>query len=335
MKSARDCPVIVLGGGLAGLSAAVYLGRAKREAMVIDDARSMARWEPAVENYLGFPDGVSGPDLLERGRRHAARFGARFVRDRIERARHVRSGFSLEGGKGAYSCRRLLIATGAFHIPPDLPGVQECLGHSMFFCKDCDGLRVQGKPVGIYGWGNEAVEYALGLLPYSPCVVIFTDGRPPSWSRPQARWVREYDLPVHTAPIVDAERRGTQILAVNLKSGTRLQIEALFTTRGDLFHNELAAGLGAKMDADGQLEVDAELRTSVKGLYAAGCVTPANCQMIIAAGQGAAAAQAINRDLFEESLATHSLKPLRQTQLALRRTRPAQQRHPLSRPVRV
>jgi thioredoxin reductase (NADPH) len=83
------------------------------------------------------------------------------------------------------------------------------------------------------------------------------------------------------------------------------------------------------------LEVDAELRTSVKGLYAAGCVTPANCQMIIAAGQGAAAAQAINRDLFEESLATHSLKPLRQTQLALRRTRPAQQRHPFSRPVRV
>ena len=90
-----------------------------------------------------------------------------------------------------------------------------------------------------------------------------------------------------------------------------MKIDYLFTTRGDIFHNQLAKKLGAKIDSDGQIKVDQCMRTTRARLYAAGCVTPANCQMIIAAGQGAAAAQAINRDLFEESLATHSLRRFR------------------------
>jgi len=101
-----------------------------------------------------------------------------------------------------------------------------------------------------------------------------------------------------------------------------VKIDCIFTTRGDIFYTGLAEKLGAKLDSDGQIEVDQCMRTSVPGLYAAGCVTPANCQMIIAAGQGAAAAQAINRDLFEESLATHSLRRFREAQLADEKTVP-------------
>jgi thioredoxin reductase (NADPH) len=89
---------------------------------------------------------------------------------------------------------------------------------------------------------------------------------------------------------------------VAFSDGTSCDIEAMFTTRGDVFHTALAEGLGAAEDKEGQLIVDADMRTTVAGLYAAGCLTPANCQMIIAAGQGATAAQAIDRDLFEESL---------------------------------
>ncbi len=85
------------------------------------------------------------------------------------------------------------------------------------------------------------------------------------------------------------------------------QVDAIFTTRGDIPHSGLATGIGASVDPEGQIIVDERLRTNVPGLYAAGCVTPANCQMIIAAGQGAIAAQAINRDLFEESLRQHTL----------------------------
>lgn len=101
-----------------------------------------------------------------------------------------------------------------------------------------------------------------------------------------------------------------------------VEAEALFTTRGDLFYNELARQLGAELDDDGQVMVDAEMGTSVPGVYAAGCVTPANCQMIVAAGQGAVAAQAINRSLFEEALRSHSLRKARARRLGHRRSRP-------------
>ena len=101
-----------------------------------------------------------------------------------------------------------------------------------------------------------------------------------------------------------------------------MKIDYIFTTRGDIFYNQLAKKLGAKLDPDGQIKVDQCMRTTVPRLYAAGCVTPANCQMIIAAGQGATAAQAINRDLFEESLASHSLRRVRETQLRSKKTVP-------------
>jgi thioredoxin reductase (NADPH) len=101
-----------------------------------------------------------------------------------------------------------------------------------------------------------------------------------------------------------------------------VRIDNIFTTRGDVFHTRLAKSLGVRLDADGQIEVDHCMRTSVPRLYAAGCVTPANCQMIIAAGQGAAAAQAMNRDLFEESIANHSLRRFREVQLEEEKTVP-------------
>lgn len=314
----KEAEVIIIGAGLAGLSAAIYLGRAKRETLVVDAGKSMAQWEPEVANYLGFPEGIAGDELLRRGRRQAERHRVRFARDEILSARASTRGFSLRGAKGAYTCRRLLLATGIFHIPPDIPGVKPCLGHSLFFCKDCDGYRVQGKRVAVYGWTNEAVEYALGILLYTPHVLVVTDGRATTWDAVHAQWLKEYKVPVFAQTIDNLRHRAGQIRWLEFGDGTQAAIEALFTTRGDIYFNQLAKELKAKVDADGEIEVDAAMRTTVPGLYACGCVTPANCQMIIAAGQGAAAAQAINRELFEASLATRSLRRFRHRQLGRR-----------------
>ncbi len=314
--------VIVIGGGIAGLSAAIYLGRARRAALVIDSGHSMAKWEPEVWNYLGFPGGVGGEDLLKRGREQAEQHEVRFAEDEIVAIEPKEGEFTVRGKRQTYRAKRLLLATGIFHIPPDIPGVKECLGHSMFFCKDCDGWRVKGKNVAICGANDDAVEYALGILTYSPCVVIATNGEKPRWSAQHAAWIEEYEIPVYREKIADVEHRDRKILALRFADGRKVEIDNLFTTRGDVFHTELAESLGAKLDSDGQIEVDHCLHTSVKGVYAAGCVTPANCQMIIAAGQGATAAQAINRDLFEESLATHSLRRFRAVQLAEEETVP-------------
>ncbi|HEY1771260.1 MAG TPA: NAD(P)/FAD-dependent oxidoreductase [Chthoniobacterales bacterium] len=314
--------VIVVGGGMAGLSAAIYLGRAQLDTLVVDSGRSMAKWEPQVQNYLGFPAGIDGADLLRYGRRQARRYGVEFARDEIKSVARRKNGFWLRGRRTTYLTSRLLLATGIFHLPPRIPGVKECLGHSMFFCKDCDGFRVRGKRIAICGANNEAVEYALGMLAYSACVIIATNAARIRWSRRHARWLKEYQIPVHREKITGVEHHGCQVCQLRLKGGIEVRLDYIFTTRGDIFHTELADSLGARLDADGQIEVDACMRTSVPRLYSAGCVTPANCQMIIAAGQGAAAAQAINRDSFEESLRTHSLRKVRAEQIETKRTEP-------------
>jgi thioredoxin reductase (NADPH) len=192
----------------------------------------------------------------------------------------------------------------------------------MFFCKDCDGCRVRGKRIAIIGANNEAVEYALGMLHYSACVIIATNGAKPKWGKRQAKWLREYEIPIARQRICDVNHRKRKIRALEFAGGQSAKIDYIFTTRGDIFYNTLAKKLGAGLDAEGQIKIDQCMRTSVPRLYAAGCVTPANCQMIIAAGQGAAAAQAINRDLFEESLATHSLRRFRAAQIEDEKTIP-------------
>jgi thioredoxin reductase (NADPH) len=303
MKSSRRVEVIIVGGGIAGLSAAIYLGRARRQTLVIDSGKSMARWEPDVQNYLGFPEGISGNDLLRRARRQARRYRVKFVRDEIISARSARGQFRLRGHRSNYTCRRLLLATGIFHIPPDIPGVKPCLGHSMFFCKDCDGYRVQNRSIAVYGWANDTIEYALAMLAYSRRVAIVTDGHKPRWSRRHEKWIRASGIPIHRTTIRDVRHHCGQIQSLIFNGEPNLNIEGLFTTRGDLYFSHLAETLGAKVNRTGEIVVRLDMRTTVKGLYAAGCVTPANCQMIIAAGQGATAAQAINRNLFEEGLA--------------------------------
>ena len=190
------------------------------------------------------------------------------------------------------------------------------------FCKDCDGYRVRGKRIAICGANNEAVEYALGMLHYSPCVVVAANAEKPHWSRRHAALLQEYEIPVIREKITGVDRRGCQVRGLRFKGATEMKIDYIFTTRGDVFHTSLAKSLGARLDRDGEIRVDQCMRTSVPRLYAAGCITPANCQMIIAAGQGAAAAQAINRDLFEESIGNHSLRRFRETQLVKEKTVP-------------
>ena len=260
-RSVRE--VVIVGGGIAGLSAAIYLGRAQRDTLVVDSGHSMAKWEPKVENYLGFPKGVDGADLLKFGREQAERHEVEFAEDEVLSVKNDNNVFFC-GGKGRnYRAQRLLIATGIFHVPPEIPGVRECLGHSMFFCKDCDGYRVRGKRIAVVGASNEAVEYALAMLYYSPCVIVAANGERQRWDNQHARWLGEYEIPVHQQKIRDVEHHDSKIQSLLFTDGSRVKIDYIFTTRGDVFHTDLAEALGAKLDRDGQIKVDQCMRTSV------------------------------------------------------------------------
>jgi thioredoxin reductase (NADPH) len=305
--------VIIVGGGLAGLSAAVYLGRSLRRTLLIESGHSMATWEPHVQNYLGFPDGIDGRQLLERGRRQAALYEVPIEGDEIRSLSGRAGDFILTGQMRRYRASRILLATGLTHLPPDIRGVRDCLGVSLFFCKDCDAYRIRDLRIAIIGSNSEAADYALAMLAYTGSVIIATNGSAPVWDQQRQAWLRKYGIPVRVDPIEALEHEGGHIRSLRCALEPIIEADAVFTTRGDRFHTHLAEGVGARLDDSGELVVDENLRTTVPGLYGAGCVTPANCQMIIAAGQGATAAQAINRELFLESL--------RQDQLPLRRPR--------------
>lgn len=323
MNEEKTWEAIIVGAGLAGLSAAIYLGRAQRETLVVSAGNSMAVWEPDVQNFLGFPDGIAGQELLARGRKQAEHYGAMFAGDEIDLLRVENESFTLTSKTKKYRASKVLLGTGIFHLPPEIPGVPECLGHSMFFCKDCDGYRVQGRRIAIIGDNDEAVEYALGMLHYSSCVLIALHGKSPRWSPRHAEWVREYEIPVYAEKICEVQHEGCELQGLRFEQSDHVAIDALFTTRGDIFYNELAKSAGAKIEeSTGEIVTNDCLMTTVPGLYAAGCVTAGNCQMIIAAGQGAIAAQAINRALFEESLASHSLRRHRAEQLRTQPTKP-------------
>jgi thioredoxin reductase (NADPH) len=299
--------VIIIGGGLAGLSAAIYLGRSRRDTLLIHTNRSMAKWEKDVQNYLGFPEGIDGSVLLAQGMQQALRFGAVVTKDDIGSVVPDGDTFHLAGSGTMYRARRVLVATGLTHLPPQIPGVRECVGHSLFFCKDCDAFRLQGQHIVIIGWNNEAADYALAMLAFTGHVMICTNGRVMQWDAVRAGWLAEYDVPIRRGRIHSLVHNNGQLTALSFGLSESLKVDAAFTTRGDVYHHDLAAGAGAELDEEGQVIVDHSMRTTVPGLYAAGCVTPANCQMIIAAGQGALAGQAINRDLFEDSLKRHAL----------------------------
>lgn len=292
--------VIVAGGGIAGLSAAIYLGRNMHEPLIVDTGRSMARWEPEVQNYLGF-EAISGDDLLLLGRNQARRYGATMVNDEILSARREGRWFHLQGRNALYGCRWLLLATGIRHVPPGIPGAEECVGKTLYFCKDCDAYRIRGRSVAVIGHSELAARYALSLKAFTESVFVAVNGHPARWGETWADRLTSFGVPVLHGRIREIGHRDGCIMCLVLDSGERIPVEIAFATLGDEYHHDLAVELGADVDEEGQIKVNGDMRTSVPGLYAAGCVTPANCQMIIAAGQGAAAAQAISADILEES----------------------------------
>ncbi len=124
MNDHSSWDVVIIGGGFAGLPAGIYLGRSRRRVLVIEWGKSMAVWEPDVQNYLGFPEGISGEDLLAKGRAQALKFGVTLVQDNIRHLSKQDDLFHIEGTK-SYRSKRVLLATGLTHLPPDIPGVSD------------------------------------------------------------------------------------------------------------------------------------------------------------------------------------------------------------------
>jgi thioredoxin reductase (NADPH) len=292
-----DC--LVIGGGPAGLMAAVYLGRYRRSAVVIDDGGSRLTMIPVARNVLGFPDGIAGPELLERMRLHAARFGTSLELGRVEKlARRADGGFDAVAGSRRLSARKVLLCTGARDVQPDIQGLGPALRSGQVrYCPVCDGFETQAKRVAVLGPDVRGWRESAFLAAFGNQVTWLSMGSQQAVAERDLARLRQLGVLIADCQPLHVRCRPGLGVQVEMTDGQQLAYDMLYPALGLVHASQLATALGARTRADGQLEVDAYYETTVGGLYAAGDVAVDLNQINVAAGQAAIAATAIHNGL--------------------------------------
>jgi thioredoxin reductase len=289
-----DFDVVIVGGGAAGLSAALVLARARRRVAVVD--AGAPRNAPATHMH-GFlsRDGMPPRDLLAAGRAEVVDYGGVIVDDTVV---GIGPGFAIRLANGrALTARRVLVSTGLRDELPDIPGLRERWARDVLHCPYCHGFEVRDRPLGVLGGTPDSVGHALLVRQWSSDVTFFPhtggltgDDR----DRLAARGIRIADGVV-ARPVVDGDR----LTGVELAGGRVVACDAVFVRPRFVPNSSLLADLACALDDNGWAVVDPTGRTSVAGVWAAGNAVDPRAQVITAAGAGSAAAIAINADLVE------------------------------------
>ena len=303
MPSRDDEPLdcLVVGGGPAGLSAAIYLARFRRRFRVIDGGLSRAATIPLSHNHPGFPDGIGGPELLARMRRQAEIYGARIDSGLVEGLERRRDDgtFVAAVGDGGVVVRAgtVLLATGVMDIEPDLPDVEGAVRRGLIrHCPICDAYEVIDRKVAVIGHGASGLGEALFLRTYTADLTLLTLGTAMDLTDDEWRTAAEAGIRVVEDPVTRVVTEGDRIAALET-DGEEHRFDTLYSALGCRVYSDLARGLGAEHNDIGSLVVDERQETSVPGLYAAGDVVSALNQIGVAMGQAAIAATAIHNRL--------------------------------------
>ncbi len=311
----RSVRLAIVGSGPAGLTAALYAARAELKPLVIAGvpAGGQLLITTDVENYPGFPEGIQGPELVERMRRQAERFGAEFLDDNLSHLEVARRPFALRtGAHGTVHADAVIVATGANARWLDLPSEVRLKGHGVSACATCDGFFFKGKELAVVGGGDTAMEEALFLTNFATHVTVLhrrDEFRASPIMLDRAR--SHPKISFLTNAVVD-EVLGTSAVeglrVRNVRSGevALLKVGGLFVAIGHVPATEVFRGVLA-LDRDGYLEVHDHTRTSVEGIFAAGDVHDRHYrQAVTAAGDGCRAAIDAARWLSEHERPTTS-----------------------------
>ncbi|WJH34933.1 NAD(P)/FAD-dependent oxidoreductase [Paenibacillus sp. CC-CFT747] len=296
-----DC--IIVGGGIAGLQAAVQLGRyTKHKVLVIDSGYGRSTLCRRYHNVLGWPDGVSGEQLRETGRKQAGSLGVQFAEDTVVSASREDTGFSLAGRSGgAYSARTLLLATGLLDRFPELPGLVPCFGRTVYVCPDCDSFEVRHRRTVVLGAGDVGANMAFTLSERtSELTYINHDGT--TVSEEALGRLKELGIGYREEPISRIETKGDgEITAAVLESGERIEAERGFIAfGGNEVKSELAKQLGVERLENKHVPADPRTKmTNVPNVWVAGDLGVHAEQLTIAMGEGALAAIWIHKTLCQ------------------------------------
>jgi thioredoxin reductase len=296
---AEPYDVVVVGGGAAGLSAALVLGRARRRVAVIDAGSPRNGPAAHMQGFLS-RDGMSPTELLAAGRAEVTGYGVSIIEGHVV---GIESGFTVRLADGrALRGRRVLVTTGVGDELPDIPGVRERWGRDLLHCPYCHGWEVRDQPLGVLGTNPGAVLHAQLVRQWSDDVVYFAhthDPSPTDQAELDARGIRVVRGAVSRLVVEDDHLTGVEVA-----DGQVIPRSAVFIRPVNTPHPDgLLASLGCDLDEAGFALVDTTGRTSVDGVWAAGNVVDPRLQVITAAGAGSAAAIAINADLVRDDVA--------------------------------
>jgi thioredoxin reductase (NADPH) len=296
-----DC--LVIGGGPAGLTAAIYLARFHLDIMVVDGGKSRASWIPCTRNVSGFTDGIEGTELLQRMRDQACKYGAKVDTEFVTRLeRDETTGlFTATWGSGEATARTMLLATGVSNRRP--PMDEELHDHALArglvrYCPICDGYEVTDERVGVIGSGSHGVAEALFLRSFTADVTLIAPDKALSLSGEDQEKLKDARIDCVDGP-AQAVAISSECIVVDTAEG-HYSFDSIYPALGSDTHTQLGEMVGAKLAEDGCFLCDSHQRTSVPGLYAAGDVVHGLDQISHAMGEGGVAATTIRNDLAKQ-----------------------------------
>ncbi|HEX3488872.1 MAG TPA: NAD(P)/FAD-dependent oxidoreductase [Streptosporangiaceae bacterium] len=302
----RHFDAAVIGGGAAGLSAAVALGRARRSVIVLDDGTPRNAPASGVHNFLT-RDGTPPSELLALGRKEAEQYGALIVPAEATAAQPTRGGFEVSTADGeTVFARRLIVTTGLADELPDVPGVRELWGRDVVHCPYCHGWEVADQPIGVLASGPMAVHQTLLFRQWTDDLVLFTHTGPPL-TEEQAEQLAARGIRVMTGPVERLETADGRLTGVRMRDGSLVARSVLVAGPRMVARSAVLRSLGLRpvphplsAEAGEFIESDPTGLTAVPGVWVAGNVTDIQAQVISAAAQGLMAAAALNGDLIAE-----------------------------------
>ena len=292
---------LVVGGGPAGLTAAIYLARFHLKVRVIDAGDSRAEWIPLSHNHAGYPEGISGHDLVRNMRAQAARYGAVAERGCVERLTLADGIYRADTSLGPITARTVLLATGTVNRSPPMPEEEHdaaLMRGLLRYCPVCDGYEASDKAIAVLGRDDRGAREALFLRGFSANVTLIDIAGDPGLDKERRAALAEAGIPVVHGPATRVAIDGDKI-AVNA-GGACHRFDTLYPALGSDVRSHLAVDVGARLEEDACLAVDDHCRTGVVGLYAAGDVVEGLDQISTAMGQAGIAATTIRNDLNRE-----------------------------------
>jgi thioredoxin reductase len=294
--------VIIVGGGPAGLSAALVLGRCRRKVLVCDAGNPRNAASTAMHGFLS-QDGIDPAEFLALARKEVAGYGVEIRDETVMGAGGCEHGFRVVLlNNQQLRARKLLIATGVVDRVPPIDGIDQFYGKSVHHCPYCDGWEYSDAPVAVYGTGAKGAGLALGMKTWTKDVILCTDGASKLHATDRKK-LAMHGIDVHDKPISRLEGTAGKLEQIVFEDGTSIKRRALFFNTGNVQRSDLPAACGCTVDGKGSVKTTRGQRSSVQGIWVCGDASEDTQYVIVAAAEGAKAAMGINKELQKEDQA--------------------------------